>query len=176
MPVGGRHRTFRTLTSGAAVFAAAAALTVGPTTAARAAEPDFTIELGPGVACTGFALRIEGTGDKRMMREFTDADGRVVRTLSAGKGFSLTFTNVKTGARVSLRPSGSVSWTRLNADGTATVASTGHNVVIFFPADEPAGPSTTLYVGRIVYTVDAEGVFTLRSVSGRTTDICALLR
>jgi len=37
----------------------------------------------------------------------------------------------------------------------------------------PAGPSTTLIVGRFVYDVDATGVFTLRQVSGRTTNICA---
>jgi hypothetical protein len=47
--------------------------------------------------------------------------------------------------------------------------------VIFFPTDIPAGPSTTLYVGQIVYTVDASGVFTLQSTSGTTTDLCALL-
>jgi hypothetical protein len=39
----------------------------------------------------------------------------------------------------------------------------------------PAGPSTTLYVGRVVYTVDADAVFTLQSTSGRETDICATL-
>ena len=36
-------------------------------------------------------------------------------------------------------------------------------------------PSTTQYVGRIVYTVDESGVFTLVSTSGRSTDICAAL-
>ena len=56
-----------------------------------------------------------------------------------------------------------------------TIQATGHNVVIFFPTDIPAGPSTTLYVGRVVYTVDAAGVFTLLSTSGRTTDLCVLL-
>jgi len=29
----------------------------------------------------------------------------------------------------------------------------GHNVLILFPSDVPAGPSTTLYVGRVVFTV-----------------------
>jgi len=41
--------------------------------------------------------------------------------------------------------------------------------------DVPAGPSTTLYVGRVVFTVDTSGVFTLQSVSGKSTDICAAL-
>jgi hypothetical protein len=62
-----------------------------------------------------------------------------------------------------------------NADGSRTVTLTGHNLLILFPTDVPPGPSTTLYVGRVVFTVDAGGVFTLESTSGRATDICAAL-
>jgi hypothetical protein len=47
-------------------------------------------------------------------------------------------------------------------------------VLILFPTDVPAGPSTTLYVGRVVFTVVGD-VFTLRSTSGTATDICAAL-
>jgi hypothetical protein len=39
----------------------------------------------------------------------------------------------------------------------------------------PAGPSTTLHEGRVVYTVDTSGAFTVQQVSGKTTDICAVL-
>jgi hypothetical protein len=39
----------------------------------------------------------------------------------------------------------------------------------------PAGPTTTLVVGRVVFTIGADGVFTLVSTSGTTTDICAAL-
>jgi hypothetical protein len=99
----------------------------------------------------------------------------VVRTLAAGKGFDLKFTNVDSGDFIEFPSNGSVMRTTTNADGTLTVQATGHNVVIFFPTDVPAGPSTTLYVGRLVYTVDANGVFTLQSSSGPTTDICAIL-
>lgn len=60
-----------------------------------------------------------------------------------------------------------------NADGSQTVTLTGHNILILFPTDVPAGPSTTLYVGRVVFTVDANGVTTLKSTSGTATDICA---
>jgi hypothetical protein len=158
----------------AAVLALASALAVGTSVPVSAAEPDFAFELDPGVACA-FGLRVEGTGDKRIMREFTDRNGNVVRTLAAGEGFTLTFTNVSTGKSLTLPSSGSVQRTTVNSDGTSTVVSTGHNVVIFFPTDIPAGPSTTLYVGQIVYTVDASGVFTLQSTSGTTTDLCALL-
>jgi hypothetical protein len=49
-------------------------------------------------------------------------------------------------------------------------------VLVLYPTDVPAGPSTTLYVGSVVYTVDLlTGVFTLNAHSGRTTDICAAL-
>jgi len=161
----------------AAALALASALAVGTSVPVSAAEPDFSFVLPAGVACATFDLGVEGTGDKRIMREFRDRNGDVVRTLAAGKGFTLTFTNLSTGTgnSLTLPSSGSVQRTTVNSDGTSTVVSTGHNVVIFFPTDIPAGPSTTLYVGQIVYTVDASGVFTLQSTSGTTTDLCALL-
>ena len=160
----------------AAALAVALALAVGAPVPASAAEPDFSIDLPAGVACA-FDLGVEGTGDKRIMREFTDRNGNVVRTLVAGKGFTLISTNLSPGSSKSLTlpSSGSVQRTTVNSDGTSTVVSTGHNVLILFPTDIPAGPSTTLYVGRIVHTVDASGVFTLQSTSGRATDLCALL-
>jgi hypothetical protein len=133
-----------------------------------------TIELPAGVGCS-FALNIDIVGGTQVNKEFVDKNGNIVRTLSAGKGSALTFTNAETGATLSLQPNGSVSHTTINPDGTSTVANTGHNVIILFPTDVPAGPSTTLYVGRVVYTVDLNGVFTLQQVSGKQTDICAAL-
>ena len=62
-----------------------------------------------------------------------------------------------------------------NADGSQTLTVTGHNVLILFPTDVPAGPSTTLYVGRVVFTIGVDQVFTLKSASGKATDICAAL-
>ena len=134
----------------------------------------IVLDLPAGVACP-FDLRIEISGGNRVMKEFVDKNGQVVRTLSAGKGSALSFTNLSTGATFSLKGSGSVIHTRVNADGSSTVASTGHTLLILFPTDVPAGPSTTLYVGRVVYTVDTTGTFTLRQASGQTTDICAVL-
>jgi hypothetical protein len=163
------------LASWAAALAVASALAVGTPVPVSAAAPNFTIDLPAGVACAGFDLRVEGTGDKRIMRVFRDRNGNVVRLLSAGKGFTLTFTNLDTDEILTLQSNGSVERTTINSDGTRTVVSTGHNVLILFPTDIPAGPSTTLYVGQIVYTIDADGVFTLQSTSGTTTDICALL-
>jgi autotransporter passenger strand-loop-strand repeat protein len=159
----------------AAAFALASALAVGTSVPVSAAEEDFVFELPAGLACPAFDLRVEGTGDKRIMREFTDRNGNVVRLLAAGKGFTLKFTNLSTGSSLTLPSNGSVQRTTINSDGTQTVVSTGHNVVVFFPTDIPAGPSTTLYVGQIVFTIDTSGVFTLQSTSGTTTDLCALL-
>jgi hypothetical protein len=48
--------------------------------------------------------------------------------------------------------------------------------LILFPSDIPAGPTTTHYIGRIVYNVDPKtGVFTLVSTTGQERDICAEL-
>jgi hypothetical protein len=132
-----------------------------------------TIDLPAGVACE-FPLSIEVSGGNLVMREFEDKNGNTVRLLTAGKGFTLVFTNVDTGATFSLESNGSVTRTTINPDGSQTVTLTGHNVLILFPTDVPAGPSTTLHEGRVVY-VDTSGVFTVQEVSGETTDICAAL-
>ena len=52
---------------------------------------------------------------------------------------------------------------------------TGHTILIMFPTDVPAGPSTTLYIGRVVFTVDPALVATIVSTAGRRVDICAAL-
>jgi autotransporter passenger strand-loop-strand repeat protein len=94
----------------------------------------------------------------------------------AGKGFLLTYTNLDTGNSVTIRTDGSVSKTTVNPDGTQTVSAAGHNGLILFPTDVPAGPTTTHYIGRIIYNVDpATGVFTLVSTTGSRRDICAEL-
>jgi hypothetical protein len=167
-----RYRGARTLTSVAVILTLAMAVGSGSLT--TAAEPEV-IDLPAGVACPDFALRVEIRGSSLVMKEFTDRNGNVVRLLSAGKGPALTFTNLSTDASLSLRSNGSVIHTTINPDGSQTVADTGHNVLILFPTDVPAGPSTTLYVGRVVFTIDSNGVFTVQEVSGQTTDICAAL-
>jgi hypothetical protein len=156
----------------ATALAVAATLAL-PGGAARAQSHDA--ELPAGQACS-FALGIDfGGSGKRVEREFVDAEGNLVRALSAGVGSQLTFTNLSNGETLALRANGAVTQTRFNADGSQTVMTTGHNVLVLFPTDVPAGPSTTLYVGRVVYTVDANQVFTLQSTSGTATNICAAL-
>jgi hypothetical protein len=153
---------------------------VGSATQSIAAEPplppDMVIDLPVGQACAGFDLRVEiWNNPNRVFKEFKDKNGNVVRMLTAGKGNTLAFTNLLTNKKLWLKPNGAVEHITLNPDGSQTWTVTAHNVLILFPTDVPAGPSTTLYVGRVVFTVDTSGVFTLQSVSGKSTDICAAL-
>jgi hypothetical protein len=154
---------------GAVTLTLAAILGLG-----RPASADSSIVLPAGEACT-FELRVDIVGENQVQKTFVDKNGNPVRTLSAGKGSALTFTNTATGATLSFKPNGSVTHTTINPDGSTTVIVTGHDVLILFPTDVPAGPSTTLYVGRVVFTVDTAGVFTLQEVSGNSTDICVAL-
>lgn len=154
----------------ATALAAALAVSVD-----AAAQDEHDLVFPPGVACD-FGLAVDvGAGGPRVDHTFTDANGNPLRMLSTGVGNQLTFTNLSTGATTALPANGAVTNTVFNADGSQTVTLTGHNILIMFPTDVPAGPSTTLYVGRVVLTVDTDGVTTLRSTSGTATDICAAL-
>ncbi len=141
-------------------------------TAAEHAAADF---FPAGVGCA-FPLSIEGGVDTRSVHEFKDANGNVVRLLLAGRGTPLTLTNVATDATLSL-PANGAPWSIVNhPDGTSTYTTMGHVVLVLFPTDIPAGPSATLYVGRVVFDVDnATGVFTLKESQGTATDLCAAL-
>jgi len=149
--------------------AAAAALVLAPMAPAGAE----TLTFDAGVACT-FPLQIDSTGSRQITKIFDAPDG-TVRILNAGRGSDLVFTNLYTEATYSLPGNGAVRWTRVNADGSARITLTGHNIVIYFPTDTPAGPSTTLVVGREDIAVDQAGNFTQLSRTGKTTDICAAL-
>ncbi len=151
-----------------AAVAALAVVVAGVSAATPSAAAPDPIVLPAGVGCA-FALQIDGVGD-RPPRVSND-----LHIITAGKGFTLTFTNLSNDKALTLDSNGSVQVQTHNADGTDTFANLGHNVIILFPTDFPGGPSTTLYVGSVVYTVDASGVFTIQSHSGTTTDICAAL-
>ena len=132
--------------------------------------------LPAGLACADFDLTIEITpSDHYVIKEWTDEYGNPVRQITAGRGDDLEFINETTGATFSLMGNGSVSHTTVNPDGSKTVSTEGHNVLILFPSDFPPGPSTKQYVGRVVYTIDPYEVWTLQKISGKTTDICAAL-
>jgi len=122
-----------------------------------------------------FPLRVDVTGAPQVNKVFDGVDGRV-RFLSAGKGSDLVFTNLATGKTFTLAGNGTVSWTTIDASGSARITVSGHNVLIYFPTDIPAGPSTTLVAGREDIAVDlATFKFTRLSRTGHTTDICAAL-
>ena len=141
------------------------------------------IILPAGTGCA-FNLGYAPTGGKLHTKEFTDADGNVVRSITAGKGVVITYTNYGynkkrpvAGKSVTIRTDGSVTETVTNPDGTQTITATGHNGLIMFPTDEPAGPSTVHYIGTLVYNVDpTTGVFTFVSSTGSQRDICAELK
>jgi hypothetical protein len=159
------------LTSGLLRYALLTALAL--VTAGRAQAAPTTVVFPAGLVCS-FSLQVEITGSAGVSKTFERADGRV-RVLSAGVGSDLVFKNLATGATYALRGSGAVGWTRISASGSTRITLTGHNVVFYFPSDVPAGPSTTLVVGREDIAVDAGGNFTRLSRSGNTTDICAAL-
>lgn len=163
-----RSRAFRAI---AAVMALVAMAVVEPT--ASAAEPTTTLNYDAGVACP-FALKVEQSGTAAF-KPFTDKNGKIVRSLHAGKGLDTLFTNVETGATLFLKANGSVTRITSLPDGTAKYELTGHNILILFPSDMPAGPSTTLYVGRVVFTADSLANFTVQSAAPNSTDICAAL-
>jgi len=164
----------------AASLVAIGVMTVGFLTVPAAAAPPTP---GPviddvfpaGIACSDFGLRVTGDGGKRQLHTFVDEDGNPVTFLETGTGSALTFTNQTTGESISFTSNGSVTRLTFNPDDTLTAEVTGHSVTILLSTDVPAGPSTTLVVGRIVFTVDQDGVFTVHQVSGDQTDICTLL-
>jgi hypothetical protein len=158
-----------------ALASALAVAAVAPASAAPAdhGRDDFSFKLpdptlGLGAACAGFDVRLTGTNDRRAIKELPNGV-----LIEAGQGYDLTFTNLSNGKSITLLSNGSVNKSSTDANGIQTFQSTGKNVLILFPTD-PSGPSSTLYTGRLVYTVDLNtGVFTVQSNSGQTTDLCA---
>lgn len=129
-----------------------------------------------GIACPGFDLQV-AAGDqhgKSVWHEFYDRDGNFVRGIAAGTGAEITFTNMTSGESLTLPSNGAGNIQRPTPTG-ATLATFGHMVIIMFPTDVPAGPSTTLFIGRVVFSIDRDGVWTLQSAAGRSIDICAAL-
>lgn len=156
----------------AAAFAFA---TFGPGVASAQSPPDAVIDLPAGVACAGFDLRLEIRGGVQQNKLFTDKNGNPVRFISVGKGSALTLINLNNGNSLALRPNGSGSHFQFHGDGSQTLSATGHNLIVLFPNDTPAGPSTTQFVGRVLVHIAADQTWTVRQVSGTRTDICAAL-
>lgn len=162
--------------------ACAAAATLGITVPAYAdTPPDFSVTFPAGLGCA-FELRIDGWygNDNRVERTFKEDKNGYIRSISAGIGSALRYTNTSNQKTLSTKANGAVTHTMTyNQDGSQTVSSNGHNVLVLFPTDFPPGPATILYIGRVVYTVAPPamgGFWTVRSFSGKTVDICAALQ
>ena len=156
--------------------AAAAALAASTVASAAWGDSATTVQVFPaGLACADFDLKVEASGGTIKQHDITDRSGEVVRVILAGTGPALTLTNLTSGATYSTPSNGSVTHIAVNPDGTLTYRVTGHNILILFPTDVPPGPSTTLYVGQVGFTVDANAVFTVTSMAGRSVDICTAL-
>src|SRR6266446_1640766 len=97
------------------------AVVLGPASPSTAADPaDTVIDLPAGQACKDFDLHVEIRGGVQVVKEFMDKSGNLVRMLLAGKGSELTFTNLQTGATLTLKPNGSVTHITFNPDGSST--------------------------------------------------------
>ncbi len=149
----------------AAIAAIALVLTIaGP--AAAADPPTFPA----GLVCS-FGLNVsQGAGGPR--HDQVLHNGVIV---SAGRGNALVFENAETHATFETPATGATTRTVPGPDGSVTMTMTGANVLFMFPTDTPAGPSTTLYVGRVVVMIDAGSNFTILSSTGRSVDICKAL-
>jgi hypothetical protein len=142
--------------------------------------PDFDITFPAGLACP-FELRIEGWAgnDHRADLTFKEDKNGYVKSISAGKGSTLRYTNTSNQKTMSTKANGAVYHTLTYvADGSQLWSLTGHNVLLMFPTDFPPGPTTTLYTGQVTYTVAPPamgGYATVLSSSGKALDICGAL-
>jgi len=165
----------------ALIAGAASALTLLSAPLALAGDEPIFLPIGQG--CADFNLQLSSTGGNLHTKTFLDKNGDPVRVLTAGKGVNLTYTNFGpdpedpvAGKSVTIKTAGSVTSIRTNPDGTSTYTSTGHNGLVLFPTDVPAGPTTTQYIGRLVFDVAPDtGVFTLISTAGQARNICSEL-
>lgn len=148
-------------------------MSFAPSVSAEPTDP-FSVTFPAGQACE-FELRVDGGAGNRHPKEFVDEAGNTIRIIDAGLGHALTFTNTVNDEQLSFKANGAVTQTTINPDGSNRIVLTGHFVVVLFPADTPPGPTTTLYVGRVVLTNTPSFISTIESESGRQTDICAAL-
>jgi hypothetical protein len=174
-------RKMRGLAYAVPIAAYGAMFPASPAAAAPPLQPfgPFEITVPAGLGCPNFDLRITvDEGVNRVFKEFHDRNGNLVRVISAGRGATETLTNVLTDTSVTFKTGGSVSRTTPNPDGTYTLTLTGHNIVIVFPTDEPPGPRSTLYLGRVVFTISdpvSNTILGIQQTSGKQVDICAIL-
>ena len=136
--------------------------------------PDFSVTFDAGLACPGFPLTIDGSGAKINVKEFTDENG-LFNVVYSGKGYNFRLTNATTGKSVFQKSQGSHQENIFFPDGTLKQTSDGAVLLVMFPTDIPAGPSTRYINGRTVLSIAPDGVGTLEPIRGHVRDICAEL-
>ncbi|HSI56182.1 MAG TPA: hypothetical protein VLA16_01415 [Ideonella sp.] len=163
------------------LLAAAASLAIqSPAAAARSAAdpgpPDFSAEFPAGIACSNFGLRLEVWEGQGRTKELKDRNGKL-RSLHIGHGGSFRYTNMLTDKQASSQSHGTLQLTTTyEVDGSQKISFLGSVLLIWFPTDIPAGPSTTFFDrGLLVYTLSPDGVGTMVRSKGESTDICAAL-
>ena len=140
---------------------------------APAGPPDWAVPFDAGLACQ-FALTLEGWEGRLNTRVFTDNDGNQ-NTVLTGKGHDFRFTNALTGRTAFQKSQGVRQQITTYPDGSLKYTTSGALLLIMFPTDIPAGPSTTYYNGHTVLSITADGVGTLEPPRGHSRDICAEL-
>jgi len=128
-------------------------------------------------ACPNFNISFTTSGGNQALRLTRVKDG-VIYTVTSGSGTTITFNALdKKGnivKSVTFDTKGSVTKTTTSGD-TTTFQVTGFGTLLLFPTD-PGGPSTTVYNGKVTFTLAADGTLVSTVVnSGRTFDICAAL-
>jgi hypothetical protein len=133
-----------------------------------------SIEFPPDVVCPGFGVRWDTDFDVDLYHEVANKRGDVLHGISFQRG-EMILTNLTTGESISEYLDGAVFHDRYYADGTGRSTLVGEFVAALLPTDTPPGPSTRLYNGRLTYTVDADGNWTVESFRGTSVDLCAAL-
>jgi hypothetical protein len=150
-----------------------ASLSLGSLQASAQATPDFTVPFEAGVACS-FPLTIEGTNAKGISTEYTDKDGNLNVWLT-GKGYAFRYTNTTTGKSTTTKSQPAAQHTITYPDGSQRITTYGASLIVMFPTDIPAGPTTKYYNGVTDMTITAQGVGTLIDEDAYGIDICHVL-
>ena len=135
--------------------------------------PDLAIPFDAGVACH-FPLTHEQWDNKTNTREFTDKQGNQ-NIVITGKGHDFRFTNATNGKSTTQMSQGVQQHIVVYPDGSLNFTTNGALLLIMFPTDIPAGPSTTYYNGHTELFIAADGVGTLQPPHAHARDICAEL-
>ncbi len=135
--------------------------------------PDATIPFDAGLACH-FPLTLEQWDNKTHTREFTDTHGNM-HSVSTGKGHDFRLTNNTNGKSTTQKSQGFEQHIVTYPNGSQKYTTNGALLLIMFPTDIPAGPSTTYYNGHTELFIAADGVGTLEPTHAHARDICAEL-